>query len=171
MDIAKELFDQAKAGGKVAERTEFLRLNETVQVEVDGQMVEVKKPTGPHRIKIIAEKRGKGKNGFTGEEQDELQMIVLEGSKQKMWNVAIKDKSGNLNYLIENLMDIEIGDELVVESKKKAKGQGYYTDIKKVASKVSGETIPTIQLDDQASEGDRPSLDGDSDISIDDLPF
>jgi hypothetical protein len=169
MDIAKKLFEKATEGGKVKEHAEFLKLNETVQVEVNGEMVEVRKPTGPHRIKIVSEKMGKGKNGFTGEEQDELQMVVLEGSKQKLWNVAVKGKNGDLNYLIERLMDVEIGDELVVESKKSAKGQGYYTDIQKVASSSKG--LPTIQLDDTPGEGDLPNLDGEEDISPEDIRF
>jgi len=72
---------------------------------------------------------------------------------------ADKNEDGNLYYLIEDLEDIEIGEEFYVEAFKLKNGK-YGKRISKVAVQASAEHIPTIQLDEQDGEGDRPSLGG-----------
>jgi hypothetical protein len=61
----------------------------------------------------------------------------------------------------------------VLDEAFKLKNGKYGKRISKVAgaSKESGETIPTIQLDEPASETDSPSLDGAEEIRPENIPF
>ena len=97
-------------------------------------------------------------------------MVITDNGVEKLWNMPIKNEDGNLYYLIEDLEDIEIGEEFFVEAFKLKNGK-YGKRISKVAVQASAEHIPTIQLDESTAEEDRPGLGGGEDISIDDLPF
>jgi hypothetical protein len=91
--------------------------------------------------------------------------------KEKTWDMPIKNEDGNLYYLIEDLENIEIGEEFFVEAFKLKNGK-YGKRISKVAGKDgSSEHIATIQLDEQDSEGDRPSLEEGEDLSVENIPF
>jgi hypothetical protein len=134
-------------------------------------MVDVEVPNGQHRVKILSQKIGKGKN-FKGVEQEMLIMTISDNGVEKLWDMPIKNEEGNLYYLIEDLENIEIGEEFFVEAFKLQNGK-YGNRITKVASasKASGESTPTIQLDEPTAEEDRPGLGGDEDISPEDIPF
>jgi len=97
-------------------------------------------------------------------------MVITDNGVTKFWNMPLKNEDGNLYYLIEDLENIELKEELIVEAFKLKNGK-YGKRITKVSGKVSGETIPTIQLDESTSEEDRPGLGGEEDISPEDIPF
>jgi hypothetical protein len=98
-------------------------------------------------------------------------MVITDNGVTKLWNMPLKNEDGNLYYLIEDLENIELNEEFIVEAFKLKNGK-YGKRISKVAGKEgSGEHIATIQLDEQDSDGDRPSLDGDEDISPEKIPF
>jgi hypothetical protein len=132
-------------------------------------MIDVEVPNGPHRVVITAQKIGKGKN-FKGVEQEMLIMEITDNGGAKLWDMPLKNEDGNLYYLIEDLENIEIGEEFVVEAFKLKNGK-YGKRITKVGDKGTGESIPTIQLDEHDSEADRPSLAEGEDLSVDDIPF
>jgi methyl coenzyme M reductase subunit D len=169
MTLAKQLVDKARENGAIAERSKYFSVTDKKKVEVNGELIDVEVPNGQHRVKIISQKIGKGKN-FKGVEQEMLIMVVDDNGAEKLWDMPIKNEEGKLYYLIEDLENIEIGEEFFVEAFKLQNGK-YGKRITKVASGSKGESIPTIQLDEQASEGDRPGLGEGEDISIDDLPF
>jgi len=170
MTLAGEIAAKAREAGAIADKQQFFSVTDKKKVDAgNGVMVDVEVPNGEHRVKIKSQKIGKGKN-FQGVEVDELQMVISDNGAIKFWNMPLKNEEGNLYYLIEDLEHIEIDEEFIVEAFKLKNGK-YGKRITKVAGKASGETIPTIQLDEPASEADRPSLDGGEDISPDDLPF
>jgi hypothetical protein len=167
--VAKQLAERAREKGAIADKNQFFSVTDRKKVEVDGAMVEIDVPNGQHRVKIVSQKIGKGKS-YNGTEQDMLIMVITDNGVQKTWDMPIKNEDGNLYYLIEDLEDIEIGEEFLVEAFKLKNGK-YGKRITKVAGQRSLESIPVIQLDEQDSEGDRPSLGEGEDISPDDLSF
>jgi len=168
--LAKQLAEKAREKGAIADKNQFFTVTDKKKVNAGGgQMVDVEVPNGQHRVKIISQKMGKGKS-YNGAEQDELQMVIMDNGVEKQWNMPVKNEDGNLYYLIEDLEDIEIGEEFFVEAFKLKNGK-YGKRISKVASQASAENIPTIQLDEPTDEEDRPSLEAGEDISVEDIPF
>jgi hypothetical protein len=165
MTLAGEIAAKAREAGAIAEKTQFFAVTDKKKVDAgNGVMVDVEVPNGVHKVKIISQKIGKGKN-FQGAEVDQLQMVISDNGVTKFWNMPLKNEDGHLYYLIEDLENIELNEEFIVEAFKLKNGK-YGKRISKVAgaSKASGETIPTIQLDESASETDSPSLDGGEEI-------
>ena len=168
--LAKQLAEKARANGAIADKNQFFSVTDKKKIDAGGgQLIDVEVPNGQHRVKIVSQKIGKGKS-FNGAEQEELKMVITDNGVEKQWNMPIKNEDGNLYYLIEDLEDIEIGEEFFVEAFKLKNGK-YGKRISKVAIQASAEHIPTIQLDEQDGEGDRPSLGGGEDISPEDIPF
>jgi|ERR1035437_888028 hypothetical protein len=170
MTLAAEIAAKAREKGAIAEKQQFFSVTDKKKVDAgNGVMVDVEVPNGQHRVKIVSQKLGKGKN-FQGVEVEELQMVVTDNGMTKYWNMPLKNEDGNLYYLIEDLENIELNEEFIVEAFKLKNGK-YGKRITKVAGKASGENIPTIQLDEHLSETDSPSLDEGQDISVDNIPF
>jgi hypothetical protein len=167
-NLAKKVMEKARSTGAVREQSGFFSVTDKKLVDAGGgEMVEVRVPNGQHRVKIVSEKIGKGK-GFDGKEQDELQMTVLDNGEEKQWNVALKNKeTGNVNYIIEALETIEVGEEFIAEAFKMKNGK-YGTKISKVAA---GTKIRTIQLDDEAGEGSDSGVESGEDINVEEIPF
>ena len=83
--------------------------------------------TGPHRVKILSEKIVKGIDYQTQQERHEMEYIFEENGEKKTYNVALKDKQGQLHYLIQRFAEIEPGTELILEVKRK--GIKNYVDV------------------------------------------
>jgi hypothetical protein len=168
MQIAKTLAEKAREAGAVRDAAEFFAVTEKQTVELaSGDTTTVDVPNGPHKVKIISEKLGKGQS-FNGKDQDELQLVITDNGKQKLWNMPVKNEDGTLYYLIEDLESIEIGEEFMVEAVKMKNGK-YAKRISKVGHQR--EEIPTIQLNEPASEEVVPDLSVGDDISPEDIPF
>ncbi len=168
--LAKQIADKARASGAIADKSKFFSVTDKNKVEVNGQMIDVEVPNGQHRVKILSQKIGKGKN-FKGVEQDMLIMTVSDNGVEKLWDMPLKNEENKLYYLIEDIENIEIGEEFLVEAFKLQNGK-YGKRITKVASNGAGDSgIPTVQYDEPASETDRPSLEESADISVEDIPF
>lgn len=167
MEIAKALAEKARAAGQVREGGEFFSVTEKREVS-DGQggTVTIDVPNGKHKVVILSEKLGQGKS-FDGKEQTQLQMTITDNGKHKQWDVPVKNADGTLYYLIEDLEAIELNQPFMVEAVKMKNGK-YAKRISKV---VQEETIPSIQLDDDANEADMPQLSASEDISPSDIPF
>jgi hypothetical protein len=166
--IAKQLMENAREKGAVREQSGFFSVTDKKLVDAGGgEMVEVRVPNGQHRVKILSEKIAPGKS-YDGKEEQQLQMVVLDNGVEKQWNVAIKNnQTGKVNYIIEALENIELNEEFIAEAFKMKTGK-YGTKISKVAA---GAHVPTIQLDDDASEEDLSDLSGTPDIQASDIPF
>jgi len=170
--LAKQLADKARESGAIAEKSKYFSVTDKKKVDAGGgTMVDIEVPNGQHRVTILTQKIGKGKN-FKGAEQEMLIMTITDNGVEKLWDMPIKNEEGNLYYLIEDLENIEIGEEFFVEAYKLQNGK-YGKRITKVAgaSRVADGGIPIIQLDEQDSEADRPDLGDGEDISPEDIPF
>lgn len=166
-NLAKKLMENAREKGAVREQSGFFSVTDKKLVDAgNGEMVEVRVPNGQHRVKILSERIGRGK-AFDGSEEEQLQMEVLDNGEKKYWNVGIKNKqTGKVNYIVEALEGIEVGEEFIAEAFKMKTGK-YGTRI----SKVAAARVPTIQLDDDISETNHSAVSGDEDISPEAIPF
>src|SRR5438105_2713642 len=106
MNTAKQLFDKASQSGKVKEREEYLRLAPKNEQGVPT-------PNGPHKLTLVSDKVGTNNLG-----EQQLQVSVTEKGIPKLWTIPLKDKEGNLHYLVQTLATYEPGDEIIVEMKK-----------------------------------------------------
>ena len=126
-----------------------------------GGTVSVDVPNGKHKVVILSEQLGKGKS-FNGKDQDELQLVITDNGKQKLWNMPVKNEDGTLYYLIQDLESIEIGQEFMVEAVKMKNG--------KYAKRIS-KVVGAHSTHDPAHTDDIPVISLDEDISPEDIPF
>lgn len=75
-------------------------------------------PTGPHKVKIISDKTQNGKD-HEGKVVPIVRYIFEENGEQKRYDVPVKNKEGELHYLIQKLAEVEEGQEIILEMKKK----------------------------------------------------
>lgn len=84
--------------------------------------------TGPHRLKILADAElTEGSDPMTGRKRQEFHLPVEERGTKKLWVLPLYDRDGKENYKIAKLMDLNIGDEIIVEVRKR--GAKNYTSI------------------------------------------
>jgi len=101
-------------------------------------------PNGPHKVKLLEEKIVKGTDYQTGEEREEMKWIFEEKGKNCFYTVPVKNKNGELHYLIQRMAEVELLDEVILEAKKK--GMKTYIDVQEVDEKEdSDEEIPVIE--------------------------
>lgn len=133
--------ENVKAAAKALKLYSKLQLGE----KIPGGGV---KSTGPHTVKITAEptttimdKGGKPVKAF--------KFIVEEAGVLHKWLVPLTNEQGEGHYLIERLQNIEIGEEIVLEMKKR--GPKNYIDVTR-----PGEEEDDIELppDEEAGEID-----------------
>ena len=108
--------------------------------------------TGPHKVKILSDKLVKGTDFQTGQERPEVEYTFEENGERKTYNVSVKDKQGQLHYLIQRFAEIPEGTELILEVKRK--GVKNYVDVQ-LSGKSDASDIPTIEHEEEfgASEG------------------
>ena len=75
--------------------------------------------TGAHRVKLLEDKIIKGTDTQTGKEIDYVRYIVEENGEKKQYDTKLKDKDGNLSYLVQRLAEVEEGHEVLLEMKKR----------------------------------------------------
>ena len=104
---------------------------------------------GPHRVKFIKDKETKGKD-FQGKEIDMVAYLVEENGESKSYRIPKFNKEGEVNYLVIRLAEVNEGDEVILEMKKK--GIKNYVEVSPVnqTSKVEIEDddIPIIGEDE-----------------------
>lgn len=134
MKTSKELLVQAKIIPR-------LRLGEKTDHGVKG--------TGPHTVKIVEDKLQQGKDPQTGEIRPIVRYTFEENGELKRYDVPVKDKAGELHYLIQRLSDVEEGQEIVLEMKKR--GVKNYVDVTTTDGTPIGdaeETLPAPEEED-----------------------
>lgn len=123
---------------RVKEAAIALKLYPKLQLgeKIEGSGV---KPTGPHTVKITAEptttminKGGKPVKGF--------KFIVEEAGQLYKWLVPLVNEQGEGHYLIERLQDVRIGEEIILEMKKR--GAKNYIDITRPGETHDDDEIP-----------------------------
>jgi hypothetical protein len=105
MKVSKQLMDKAGIFPK-------LRLG----VKKDGGGVV---STGPHTVTMVSDKIVNGLDRETGKMIEYVKYIVEEDGVQKEYRTRLKHKeTGELQYLVQNLSQVEEGETVVLEMKK-----------------------------------------------------
>lgn len=87
--------------------------------------------TGPHRVKLLQDKEAKDTDPMTGKEREVVSYLVEENGVKKSYKAAKLGKDGQLHYLVQRLADVEEGEEIILEYKRKGiKGFISVSDIK-----------------------------------------
>lgn len=136
MEISKKLMEQANLYPK-------LRLG----IKLDGGGV---KSTGPHIVKMVSDKIVQGLDRDTGKVIEYVKYVVEEDGVQKEYRTRLKHKeTGELNYLIQNLSQVNEGDTVILEMKKM--GVKNYIEVRH----PDGTLLTDVEQDDvPASETD-----------------
>jgi hypothetical protein len=105
--------------------------------------------TGPHKVKMISDKIINGLDRETGKVIEYVKYVVEEDGVQKEYRTRLKHKeTGELQYLVQNLSQINEGEEVIMEMKKM--GPKNYVEVRHVdGSKITDEEQDDV---DPASE-------------------
>lgn len=107
-------------------------------------------PTGPHRVKMIEDKITMGKD-VSGKQIEIVQYIVEENGETKLYSVPVKNKEGQLHYLVQHLSEVSPNQEVILEMKK--------AGIKNYVSVIPVDNSKSVEVDDQDVDyGDEESV-------------
>lgn len=110
---------------KIRAVAEAIKLYPRIKLGIkDGNKVT---STGPHVVKFLEEPQVIMGKDQEGKPRKEFKFILEESDKWYRWHVPILNSEGQPNYLVERLIDIEVGDVRVLEMKKR--GRNNYVDI------------------------------------------
>lgn len=110
-------------------------------------------PTGPHRVKMVADRIGKGVDRETGKVIDVVKYTVEEEGELKEYSVPVKAReTGELHYLVQRLSEVSEGEEVILEMKKR--GFKNYVDV----LNLNGEPIGVNEegVSEPEEEGEEP---------------
>lgn len=74
--------------------------------------------TGSHKVKFLEDSVVLGKDQ-QGNPRKEIRYIVEEDGVKYRWQVPILNKEQQPHYLIEQLMEIKVGEEVILEMKRR----------------------------------------------------
>ena len=97
------------------------------------------KSTGPHRVKFLEEPTLIEGMDDQGKPRQEFRFVVEENGEKYHWNVPLKGKDGNPNYLLEKLMYLDVGNIMILEMMSN-RGRNYI-DVRKVGETSSSESV------------------------------
>lgn len=106
--------------------------------------------TGPHLVKFLEEPTTTMGKDEQGKPRKELKFIVEEKGIKMRWQIPVLGKDGQPSYLIERLMNIEIGDERILEMSKH--GIKNFIDVRPAGA------APEIPDVDELPEEDEPVI-------------
>ncbi len=110
--------------------------------------------TGPHTVKMISDKIVNGLDRESGEVIQYVKYVVEEDGVQKEYRTRLKHKeTGELQYLVQNLSQIEEGETVVLEMKKM--GVKNYVEVRH----PDGSKITDEDQDDVVTEPTEEDLD------------
>jgi len=133
--------------------------------------------TGPHTVKLIDSKIIKGVDFDTRKDIFIVRLLVEENGEQKKYDFPMRDKKGDIHYLVHRLAEFEEGSEVVLEGK--SQGGRSFTDVHLVDSTSESfqEEVPTISQGDIPIVEDKPKTpptennDDEGEIKVEDIPF
>lgn len=99
------------------------------------------KSFGPKTVKFLAEPVGVSKKDFSGKQQKMMRFEVEHEGTRYFWYVRVLNQEGEVNYLMERLAEIKVGDERVLEMTKQ--GARNYVDIR-----MPGDPLRVPELDE-----------------------
>lgn len=135
--------------------------------------------TGPHTVKLLDSKIIKGTDFSTGKEIYLIRLLLEENGEKKKYDFPMKDKKGDIHYLIHRLADFKEGSEIVLEGK--SQGGRSFTDVHPVntTTETSEGDIPIINQDDDGEDipviedsiPPREKSTDEDEIDVDKIPF
>jgi hypothetical protein len=75
--------------------------------------------TGPHRVKLLADKVVPGKDYKTGKEIEYVRYLFEENGEKKTYETKKLNDKGDLSYFVQHLAEIEEGSEVILEMQKR----------------------------------------------------
>jgi len=120
--------------------------------------------TGPHKVKMVSDSLIKGTDPTTGEERYEVRYVVEEEGENKIYDVPVKDKKGDVHYLVPRLAEVEEGETIILECVNKH-GRNYISVLREGEQKKADDEIPIIE------DGDDNQQKGSGEVSPDQIPF
>lgn len=105
--------------------------------------------TGPHLVKFLSEPEGITGKNFEGKPTKYLRFEVESAGVRCHWRVAVLNKEGEPNYLLEKLVAIKPGDERILEMMKQ--GARNFIDVREVGA-------PAIAPDEDEGEMDEEEV-------------
>lgn len=75
--------------------------------------------TGPHTVRILEDKIVRGSDPQTGKEIEFVRYILEENGEKKFYDTKLKDRNGELSYLVQRLSEVEENSEIILEMKKR----------------------------------------------------
>ena len=85
-----------------------------------------KKSTGTHKVKLISDRIVKDTEFGTGKEIEYVEYTLEENGEKKVYKTKLKNKDGELSYLVQNLAEFKEGEEVFMEMKKMCDFCGHY---------------------------------------------
>lgn len=110
MENSKKLLKEAKI---------YPRLKLAVQVTNTSTGKKSVQGTGPHRVKLVKDKLSQGTEFETGKEREEVHYLVEENGELKKYTCPRLNKQGELHYLVQRFAEVEEGQEIMLEYKRK----------------------------------------------------
>jgi len=131
MESCKQIIDQAN----IVQDLHLVRKKESGGTE----------GTGPHKVKLISDKVGKGRDYKTKKEIFVVNLLVEEDGQQKKYTFPVKNEAEEVHYLVKKFAEFKPGDEVVMEYKRD--GMTGYIDVVPVKEKTDVEPSTTEDSD------------------------
>lgn len=141
----------------------------------------IPRTTGPHTVKLIGDKIIKGTDFDTKKDIYLIRLFLEEDGEKKKYDFPMKDKKGDIHYLVERLAGFSEGSTIVLEGKNQ--GGRSFTDVHSVDT-VTGlpeKELPIVNQDDIPVVEEEPVAQpplappkqesDDSEINVEDIPF
>jgi hypothetical protein len=112
--------------------------------------------TGPHLVRFLSEPEGVTKSNHEGKPTKYLRFEVESGGVRQHWYVAVLNREGQPNYLLEKLVTIKPGDQRVLEMLKQ--GAKNYIDVRETDAPSVAPDDDEGELDDVYEENDAPAI-------------
>lgn len=110
------------------------------------------KSNGAFQVKFLGEPEGITGKNFEGRPTKFLRFEVEHEGTRYHWRVAVLNREGEANYLLERLMEIKVGDERILEMTKQ--GARNYIDIREINAPATAPDIGEGEEDDAPEEKD-----------------
>ena len=148
MTISQQLLKRATQEGKLP--LPYLQLAE--QIIEAGKKAGVK-GTGPHTVKFLSDKAITGKDYTTKQERPEIEYTYEENGQKKRYSVPVNNKNGELHYFVQRMAEVEVGEVITLEYKKKPGSYEGYIDFQKTMDipkeEIKDEDIPVIEEEEE----------------------
>lgn len=75
-------------------------------------------PTGPQKVKVLEDKIIRKMDQTAGKEIEFVRYTLEHNDEKKYYDTKLKDKNGQLSYLVQRLAEVPEGEEVILEMKK-----------------------------------------------------